>query len=53
MAAATDPAISEKLELDRRSNVLLFGTEGPTDPDLYTKLLNWDGPLPSVSHGAS
>jgi diaminopropionate ammonia-lyase len=44
LAAATDAPIRGRLELDDRSNVLLFGTEGPTDPDLYTKLLNWDGP---------
>jgi diaminopropionate ammonia-lyase len=51
MAAATNTATRTKLALDHRSNVLLFGTEGATDPDLYAKLLNWDGPLPSVSHG--
>jgi len=51
MAAATDTAIRTKLALDHRSNVLLFGTEGATDPDLYAKLLDWDGPVPSVSHG--
>jgi diaminopropionate ammonia-lyase len=51
MAAAGDASARAKLELDRGSNVLLFGTEGATDPDLYAKLLTGEGPLPSVSHG--
>jgi diaminopropionate ammonia-lyase len=37
-AAATDPAIKDRLGLDENSTVLLIGTEGATDPALYTEI---------------
>jgi len=39
MVAAADPAARAALGLDRRSRVLLFGTEGATDPELYRRLV--------------
>ena len=39
MAAADDPLLRQSLQLDVCSNVLLFGTEGATDPELYSELL--------------
>jgi diaminopropionate ammonia-lyase len=38
LLAAADPAARETLGLDRTSRVLLFGTEGATDPALYAAL---------------
>ncbi|MBL8672867.1 MAG: diaminopropionate ammonia-lyase [Alphaproteobacteria bacterium] len=37
--AMRDPAIAKALELDARSTVLLFGSEGDTDPALYETLV--------------
>ena len=37
--AAVDPAAREALGLTADSRVLLFGTEGATDPELYVRLL--------------
>jgi diaminopropionate ammonia-lyase len=37
-AAASDPAIKEQLGLDENSIVLLIGTEGATDPALYSEI---------------
>ena len=40
-----DPVYSElykALELDENSRVLLFSTEGDTDPDQYRRIV-WDG----------
>jgi diaminopropionate ammonia-lyase len=42
IAVADDPLLRQTLELDVRSNMLLFGTEGATDPELYSELLNSD-----------
>ena len=39
LLAAFDPAARETLGLDRGSGVLLFGTEGATDPALYGSLV--------------
>ncbi len=39
LLAAADPAAREALGLTADSRVLLFGTEGATDPDLYVRLL--------------
>ena len=39
MAAATEPAARAALELGADSRVLLFSTEGATDPALYAQLL--------------
>ncbi len=39
MAAATRPDLAETLGLDRSSRVLLFGSEGDTDPELYRKIV--------------
>ena len=39
--------LREQLELDRFSQVLLFSTEGNTDPTKFRKIL-WDGEYPTV-----
>ena len=39
MVVCTDPRTKAELHLDRRSRVLLFGTEGATDPALYEALV--------------
>jgi diaminopropionate ammonia-lyase len=39
LAAAERPALAAALGLDRTSRVLVFGTEGATDPDLYAELV--------------
>ena len=49
-ALMTDPAYGElkdALGLDRSSCVLLFSTEGDTDPDNYRKIV-WGGAYPTV-----
>lgn len=38
--------VREKLGLDDKSVVLLFSTEGDTDPEMYRKVV-WDGTIPS------
>ena len=40
--------LREALELDRNSQVLMFSTEGDTDPDRYREIV-WDGAYPSGS----
>lgn len=48
-ALTTDPAyaeLREKLGLTAASRVLLFSTEGDTDPENYRKIV-WDGAVPS------
>jgi diaminopropionate ammonia-lyase len=40
IAASGDQSMRAALGLDANSRVLLIGTEGATDPDLYEKLLN-------------
>jgi diaminopropionate ammonia-lyase len=39
LLAAADPAAREALGLGPASRVLLFGTEGATDPGLYARLV--------------
>ena len=39
MLAAGDPAARAALRLDADSRVLLFSTEGATDPELYARLV--------------
>lgn len=39
MAAAADPKARQTLRLNPASRILVFGTEGATDPDLYAALL--------------
>ena len=39
IAAASDPAMRAQLGLGSDSRVLLFGTEGATDPELYRKIV--------------
>ena len=39
IAAARTPEMRERLGLDGRSRVLLFGTEGATDPEVYEALV--------------
>ena len=43
LLAAADPAARETLGLEAASRVLLFNTEGATDPALYRKLTGWCG----------
>jgi diaminopropionate ammonia-lyase len=40
MSAAGDPAARAALHLDCSSRVLLFSTEGATDPDVYARLID-------------
>jgi diaminopropionate ammonia-lyase len=44
MAAATDPEARRTLRLDPTSHILVFGTEGATDPELYATLLGRSAP---------
>ena len=39
MLALGDPSAARALGLEAESRVLLFSTEGATDPDLYTALV--------------
>lgn len=39
--------LREALELDNSSQVLMFSTEGDTDPDKYKKIV-WGGEYPTV-----
>jgi diaminopropionate ammonia-lyase len=39
LLAASDPATQEMLSLNTNSRVLLFGTEGATDPESYARLV--------------
>ena len=39
--------LREKLNLNKDSKILLFSTEGDTDPDKY-KTIVWDGDEPSM-----
>ncbi|HEY5720468.1 MAG TPA: diaminopropionate ammonia-lyase, partial [Gammaproteobacteria bacterium] len=39
LLARQAPALARALRLDRHSRVLLFGTEGATDPELYAELV--------------
>ena len=39
--------LREKLGLDRFSQVLLFSTEGDTDPEKYARVV-WGGEYPTV-----
>ena len=39
--------LRELLELDKNSQVLMFSTEGDTDPDKYMSI-TWDGEHPTV-----
>jgi diaminopropionate ammonia-lyase len=39
LKAAADPAIGAALGLDGAARVLLYGTEGATDPLVYTELV--------------
>jgi hypothetical protein len=32
--------VAEKMSLDSNSIVLLFGTEGATDPEIYDEIIN-------------
>lgn len=48
-AALADPATRDRLGLNAKSRVLLIGTEGATDPELYESLLK-DGIAAFASH---
>ncbi|HEX6143464.1 MAG TPA: diaminopropionate ammonia-lyase [Geminicoccaceae bacterium] len=39
IAAVAVPEVAARLALDRSSRVLVFGTEGATDPDLYRRIV--------------
>ena len=39
--------LRKQLELDKNSQVLMFSTEGDTDPDKYMSI-TWGGEYPSV-----
>ncbi|HET6629510.1 MAG TPA: diaminopropionate ammonia-lyase [Woeseiaceae bacterium] len=45
--SGADPGSRRELELDRDSRILLFGTEGNTDPELYERIV--DGRLDTVA----
>ena len=36
-----------ELELDMNSRVLLFGSEGDTDPDIYRQIVSGAGEVPA------
>ena len=38
LMAGTQPALYKKLGLSKTSKVLIFGTEGATDPKIYRQL---------------
>ena len=40
ITSCEDQAIKEKLDLNEKSNVLVFGCEGDTDQEMYKKLIN-------------
>tara|TARA_B100000579_G_scaffold342594_1_gene294694 strand:- start:11 stop:1141 length:1131 start_codon:yes stop_codon:yes gene_type:complete len=42
IASCEDEGIKERLQLNKKSNVLLFGCEGDTDQKMYQKLINQD-----------
>ena len=49
-ALLTDPAMAElrrEAGIDKNSQILLFSTEGDTDPDSYRRIV-WDGQYPSI-----
>jgi diaminopropionate ammonia-lyase len=39
LAAGTDPATAKQINLNADSRVLVFGTEGDTDPELYRRIV--------------
>jgi diaminopropionate ammonia-lyase len=49
LAAVGDAATRDKLELNAKSRVLVIGTEGATDPELYERLLK-DGTAAFAAH---
>ena len=40
ITSCEDEAIKEKLQLNEKSNILVFGCEGDTDQEMYQKLIN-------------
>jgi len=42
LAASRQPRLREQLTLDENSRVLLLGTEGATDPQIYRQLTGLD-----------
>lgn len=42
--------VRKRLKLDAKSNILLFNTEGDTDPDNYRRIV-WDGAYPNTETG--
>lgn len=43
LAAASDPQLAQDLDLNGGSRVLVFGTEGDTDPELYQSIVGRSG----------
>jgi diaminopropionate ammonia-lyase len=39
LLASADPDARERLALGRDSSILVFGTEGATDPDVYKRIV--------------
>jgi diaminopropionate ammonia-lyase len=39
LIGSADPTVRRSLELGSHSRILVFGTEGATDPELYTRLV--------------
>lgn len=39
IGATADPSVREAMQLDQSSKVLLFGTEGNTDPEIYQQVM--------------
>ena len=46
MCDDTYKELRDALELDRHSRVLMFSTEGNTDPEKYRRVV-WDGEYPT------
>ena len=40
ISSCEDEVIKKKLQLNEKSNVLVFGCEGDTDQEMYKKLIN-------------
>ena len=40
ITSCEDQMVKEKLDLNEKSNVLVFGCEGDTDQEMYQKLIN-------------
>jgi diaminopropionate ammonia-lyase len=41
-ACQHDPALRASLDISDQSRVLLFGTEGDTDPEIYQQIMSYE-----------